>query len=187
MPAYERFMKPAEIEAISAWILADGIRLSQGGGPATIPLPALADVAGLEPNRLLLLGDALSRRHGCYQCHGELGQGGIQNPASFKNTIPGFFGNDFLELTDGGDREEVLHWIDHGRGLALESGLTGSLAKRFLDGQAIGMPGYRNQLSDVEKSVLTEYVLYLNKAGPLSAKELERILKLLTEEPLDQS
>jgi hypothetical protein len=49
------------------------------------------------------------------------------------------------------------------------------------------MPGYRDHLSDVEKSVLTEYLLYLNKTGPLSAKELERILKLLTEEPLDQS
>lgn len=187
MPAYEGFMKPAEIEAVSAWILAEGIRLSQGGGPDEIPLPAIADVAGLAPNRLLALGDALSRRHACYQCHGELGQGGVKNPASFKNTIPGFFGADFLELTAGGDRDEILYWIDHGRGRALESGLTGSLAKRFLDGQAIGMPGYRDHLTEVEKAVLTEYMLYLNKSGPLSAKELERILKLLTEEPLDQS
>jgi mono/diheme cytochrome c family protein len=184
MPAYDAFMKPTEIEAISAWILAEGIRLSQAGGPDEIPLLALADVAGLAPNRLLALGDALSRRHGCYQCHGELGQGGVANPASFKNTIPGFFGHDFRELTDGGDRDEILHWIDHGRGQAIESGLTGAVAKRFLDGQAIGMPGYRDRLNEVEKSILTEYLLYLNKTGPLSAKELERILKLLTEEPL---
>lgn len=181
MPAYEGFMKPKEIEAVSAWILAEGIRLSQGGGPDEIPETPIEKVRELPPDRLLALGDALSRRHGCYQCHGELGQGGVSNPASFKSAIPGFFGDEFRALTDGGEREEILHWIDHGRGRALESGFTGILAKRFLDGQAIAMPAYRDHLSESEKAVLTEYLLYLNKAGPLSGKELERILALLNE------
>jgi len=183
MPAYADFMKPAQIEAISAWILSEGIRLSQGGGADENPLPPIGEIANLEPDHLFALGDALSRRHGCYQCHGELGQGGVANPHSFKNTIPGFFGHDFRELTENGDREEILHWIDHGRGRSIESGLTGSLAKRFLDGQAIAMPAYRDQLSVAEKTILTEYLLLLNKEGPLSAKKLERILKLLNEEP----
>jgi mono/diheme cytochrome c family protein len=186
MPAYETFMSPAEIEAVSAWILTDAIRLSQGSAPAKLSLPSISEIPQLAPDRLFALGDALSRKHGCYQCHGELGQGGVANPASFKNTIPGFFGHDFRELTEDGDRGEILHWIDTGRGRAIESGLTGSLAKRFLDGQAIGMPAYRDQLSEAEKTLLTEFLLYLNSAGPLSAKELERILKLLSE-PLNES
>ena len=181
MPAYEDFMKPADIEAVSAWILAEAIRHSQGAATTKIALPDEAEIAQLAPDRLLVLGDAVSRKHGCYQCHGELGQGGVMNPKSFKQIIPGFFGKDFLELTNDGDREEILHWIDHGRGRHVESGLMGFLATRFLDGQAIGMPGYRDHLTNAEKALLTEFLLHLNKAGPLTAKELERILKLLSE------
>jgi mono/diheme cytochrome c family protein len=181
MPAYGGFMSPSEIDAVSAWILSDAVRLSQGAGPAKIALPAEQEIAQLAPERLLVLGDALSRKHGCYQCHGELGQGGIENPASFKNAIPGFFGSDFRDLTDGGNRDEILYWIDHGRGRAVESGWTGTLAKRFLDRQAIDMPAYGEHLSSTEKGILTDYLLYLNRAGPLTGKELERILKLLSE------
>jgi mono/diheme cytochrome c family protein len=124
-------------------------------------------------------GDRLSRKFGCYQCHGELGQGGVANPGSFKGYIPGFFGNDFLKLTAQGDRSEILHWIDHGRGQAIESGLAGKLAKRYFDGQAIPMPGYRDQLSPPEKELLADFMLLINKSGPLSAKEIERIVTLL--------
>jgi mono/diheme cytochrome c family protein len=189
MPAYAGFMTPAEIEAVSAWILSEGIRLSVGSASAATALSAVpaAQTAQLEPERLLMIGDRLSRRYGCYQCHGELGQGGVENPASFKTTIPGFFGREFRQLTDEGDRAEILHWIDHGRGREIETGLRGFLAKRFFDGQAIGMPGYRDQLNESEKNILTEYLMYLNKNGPLSAKELERILKLLNDEPLNKS
>ena len=189
MPAYAGFLKPAEIESVSAWILSEGIRLSLGNAPAAIALPAMAtaQIAQLEPDRLLMMGDRLSRRYGCYQCHGELGQGGVENPASFKSTIPGFFGREFRQLTKDGDHAEILHWIEHGRGREIESGVSGFLAKHFLDGQAIGMPGYRDQLSENEKNILTKYLLYLNESGPLSAKELERILKLLNDEPPKKS
>ena len=109
----------------------------------------------------------------------KLGQGGVANPASFKGYIPGFFGQDFRKLTANGDRAEILHWIDHGRGLAVESGLLGRLASRYLDGQAIPMPGYRDQLAGSEKERLADYLLLLNKSGPLPAREIERIATLL--------
>lgn len=181
MPAYREFMKSSEIEAVAAWILAEGLRLSGGigsGGGAKLPDAANAP---LSAEQLLIHGDHLSRKLGCYQCHGELGQGGIANPASFKNYIPGFFGDDFLKLTDGGDRDEVLHWIEHGRGRAIEAGLAGRLAQRFFRGQAIGMPVYRDQLTGNEKSILTDYVLLLNRTGPLPAHKFEEFLKLLDE------
>jgi mono/diheme cytochrome c family protein len=178
MPAYQDRLKPDEIEAIAAWILAEGLKITQGTGPEAGPgtLPAGTP---LPPDQLLISGDRLSRRFGCYQCHGELGQGGAPNPGSFKGYIPGFYGQDFLKLTANGDRNEVLHWIDHGRGEAIESGLVGRLTKRYFAGQAIPMPGYRDQLAAPEKELLADFILLLNKSGPLSAREIERIVTLL--------
>jgi mono/diheme cytochrome c family protein len=178
MPAYKDRLKPAEIEAIAAWILAEGLKFTQGTGAEVELLPAVAGQT-LKPDQLLVAGDRLSRKFGCYQCHGELGQGGVANPGSFKGYIPGFFGQDFLKLTANGERAEILHWIDHGRGQAIESGVTGRLAKRYLDGQATPMPGYRDQLTAAEKDLLADFMLLLNKSGPLPAREIERIVTLL--------
>lgn len=178
MPAYKDRLKPAEIEAIAAWILAEGLKFTQGTGKEAKPLPP-SDGRPLKPDQLLVVGDRLSRKFGCYQCHGELGQGGVANPGSFKGYIPGFFGQDFLKLTANGDRAEVLHWIDHGRGQAIESGLTGKMTKQYFAGQATQMPGYRDQLTASEKELLADFLLLLNKSGPLPAKEIERIATLL--------
>jgi mono/diheme cytochrome c family protein len=176
MPAYKDRLTSGEIEDIAAWILAEGLKIWADPAAAKIPPPGQA----LTPDQLFVAGDALSRRHGCYQCHGELGQGGVANPDSFKGYIPGFQGKDFLKLTADGDRAEILHWIDQGRGRAIESGPLGRIAKRFLDGQAIPMPGYREHLTTDEKELLADYLLLLNKTGPLSASELERLTQLLT-------
>ncbi|MEO6003306.1 MAG: c-type cytochrome [Opitutus sp.] len=190
MPAYETFMTPAEIQFVSAWILSEAIHLTQNAtspDPAATPTLSPEQVRQLKPDELLVMGDHLSRKHGCYQCHGELGQGGRSNPASFKNTIPGFFGRDFRELTNRGDRADVLHWIEEGRGRSIETGPLGFLAKRYLDSQAIPMPAYRDQLTATEKSILTEYLLLLNKKGPLTAVELEQFLKVLTDDSAAKS
>lgn len=176
MPAYQDRLTPGEIEDIAAWILAEGLK-AQVESDAEAPQPASGQ--SLTPDQLLVAGDQLARQNGCYQCHGELGQGGISNPDSFKGYIPGFQGHDFLELTNQGDRSEVLHWIDHGRGQAIEKGLLGRVAKKYFDGQAIPMPGYRDQLTAAEKELLADYLLLLNKSGPLSAREIERIVHLL--------
>lgn len=174
MPAYRDRLNPGEITDLAAWILAEGLRLRHdptAKAPATDQLPA--------GDQLLLAGDRLARHNGCYQCHGEFGQGGVANLQSFKGYIPGFFGRDFLKLTANGDRQEILHWLDHGRGAAVESGLAGRLAKRYLDRQAIPMPGYREQLTAAEKELLADYLLLLNKKGPLSAPDLERLTNLI--------
>lgn len=171
MPAYRDRLSPAEIEDITAWILAEGLKLRVDLA-AHQPPPA---GTALSEDQLWVAGDALSRRHGCYQCHGELGQGGVANPDSFKGYIPGFQGQDFRKLTANGNRAEILHWIDHGRGQAIESGLLGRIAKKFLDGQAIPMPGYRDQLTAEEKERLADFLLLLNKSGPLSGPKLEHL------------
>ncbi len=177
MPAYQARLKPDEIDAIAAWILAEGIKLTQA--PNLKKPFALPEKLPTEANARFVLGDRLARRHGCYQCHGELGQGGVTNPASFKGYIAGFFGDDLLELTNHGDRAEIQHWIDHGRGRAVEAGPLGRVAKHFLDRQAIPMPGYRDVLTPAEKEVLTDFVLQLHAKGPLPAAEIEHIFALL--------
>lgn len=189
MPAYgkDNFLEPDEIDAIAAWVLAEGLRLTEGMGNGTMPIAELSaeEVSSLDHDQLFVLGDQVSRQHACYQCHGELGQGGAHNPASFKGTIPGFFGSEFLELTDGGSRDEILHWIDHGHGKAIESGLTGFFAKRFFNAQAIDMPGYEDVLSDGEKTLLVDYLLLLNEKGPLTAQAIENISHVLSGDASD--
>ncbi len=181
MPAYKDRLKPDEIEAIVAWILAEGLKFTQTTA-ALKAKPATITAKPATPEELLIAGDRLSRQSGCYQCHGELGQGGIANPDSFKGYIPGFFGKDFRELTANGDRAEVLHWIDHGRGLAIESGPLGRIARHYFEGQATKMPGYRDQLTAVEKELLADYLLLLDKKGPLTAQDVEKLLLQLDHE-----
>lgn len=175
MPAYRDRLTPGEIEDLAAWILAEGMKIWTD--PPAVKAPAAGQK--LTEEQLLVAGDALSRRHGCYQCHGELGQGGVANPGSLKGYIPGFQGRDFLQLTADGDRAEILHWIDHGRGRAVEAGLLGRVAKRYFEGQAIPMPGYRDLLTPAEKELLADYLLLLNRKGPLPAREIESLSRLI--------
>lgn len=177
MPAYQDRLKPDEIDAIAAWILAEGLRSARSAEKSA---PAALSAKGpLPDDQLFIAGDHLSRKYGCYQCHGQLGQGGVSNPDSFKGYIPGLFGQDVAKLTANLDRDEILYWIDHGRGRAIESGLLGKLAKKYLDQQATQMPGYRDQLTAAEKGLLADYVILLNKKGPLPAQEIERLTALL--------
>lgn len=181
MPAYaDRGLDARGIDDVAAWILAQGLQRARGDGGLAAP-PASSPAGDRTKNGLLREGDRLSRLHGCYQCHGELGQGGVPNPGSLKDYIPGFFGADFLALTDGGQREEILHWIDHGRGRSIERGPLGWLARRFFDGQTIGMPAYRDRLSDAEKTLLVEFLLLLQERGSLDAHEVEALAAELTD------
>lgn len=177
MPAYgdDGHLTAAQIDDIAAWALAVGIKGFQGYDNLDEDMPELTpeEVADLDEGELVLLGDRLSRQVGCYQCHGELGQGRIDNLASFKGYIPGFQGADFLKLTDGGDPAEIRHWIEHGRGQAIESGVLGGMAKKYFDAQAIPMPGYAEVLSSAEIDLLVAYTLWLQEQGPLKAEAIE--------------
>jgi len=59
----------------------------------------------------MLQGEILARQYNCFQCHGEMGQGGFRNAGALKGYIPGYFGNDFALLTRGGSAESVRNWI----------------------------------------------------------------------------
>lgn len=179
MPAYgdDGHMTAAEIEDVAAWALAFGMKGFQGYDNIDEDMPDLevGDIAELEEAELITLGDRLSRQSGCYQCHGELGQGGAENFASFKGYIPGFQGGDFRKLTDNADAVEIRHWIEHGRGVAIESGILGGMAKKYFEEQAIPMPAYQGVLSDGEIELLVSYLKWLNDKGPLDMTAIESI------------
>lgn len=177
MPAYgdDGHMTEAEIEDVVTWALVVGMRGFQGYDNREEDMPELSleEVAELDEDEMLMLGDRLARQQGCYQCHGELGQGGPGNLASLKGYIPGFQGGDFRILTADSDPSEIRHWIEHGRGKAIESGILGGIAKGFFDRQAIPMPAYQDVMTEAEIDLLVTYLQWLNAKGPMTAEDVE--------------
>ena len=129
---------------------------------------------GLRPRAQMPEGERLARDHGCFDCHGALGQGGVQNPRSLKGTIPGFYGHDFATLTDGAKPEKVHEWIRDGapRDFLDQTFLGLKLAQWFLRRQAISMPAFRDFLTTEQIEILVEYCLELHRLGPLGTEHL---------------
>lgn len=118
---------------------------------------------------LLAAGEALARKYHCFQCHGHMGQGGFANAGSLKGYVPGYFGDDFKLLTNNGDPESVRSWIVNGLDDAIvHEPVTGLLARFFFWRQAVSMPSF-NSLPAEEVDVLVDYVIALNRFGPMTA------------------
>ena len=116
----------------------------------------------------LIAGERLARTYHCFQCHGQMGQGGFRNARSLKGYIPGYFGEDFRYLTDQGNPESVRNWIAHGTDPRLEEHpLTGWIATVFLRRQAIDMPKFES-LQSYEIDALVQYVIAINAFGPMT-------------------
>ena len=128
----------------------------------------------LSPENRLLQGEILASQKNCFRCHGQLGQGGIANPGALKGYIPGYFGQDFVNLTEGGKRSVILEWITTGTSTTLTSSvLTGGLARFFLARQAISMPAF-SELTNAELELLVDYIVSLNELGPLDVETVAR-------------
>ncbi len=129
------------------------------------------------PNRLLQ-GERLAREYSCFQCHGELGQGGFQNSGALKGYIPGYFGDDFALLTRGGRTESVRAWIRQGIDAdLLEHPIEGTIAGFFIERQAVSMPKY-GTLPDSKIRILTDYVITLHQFGEMDAKGIRAYSRL---------
>jgi hypothetical protein len=139
------------------------------------------------PNNRLLAGERLARELNCFQCHGELGQGGFANAGAFKNYVPGYFGNDFRLLTDGGRTEVVREWIETGDASVLsDHPLSGWIARLFLERQAISMPRFSGLETD-EIDLLADYVIALNGFGPLDTHGLTRYARATSAHSIDKA
>lgn len=132
----------------------------------------------LAGDNLLIEGERLARTYHCFQCHGQLGQGGLRNAQSLKGYIPGYFGDDFRYLTDQADPESIRNWIANGTNPTLvEQPLTGWIAKFFLSRQEIGMPKFES-LQPGEIDLLVRYVAALNAFGPMTADTIHHYEQL---------
>lgn len=156
MPAYRDQLNRTEIEDLVAFVALHQYSHSVRNRNAPSP------------------GEELARRFACFTCHGELGQGGVENPGSLKGYIPGFFGTDFRALTRNGDRQDLREWILDGHSQFFwEQGFAGfHPGQYFTARQAIRMPGYRGWIADGEVETLVDYLRELMELGPLSGEKL---------------
>lgn len=123
-------------------------------------------------NNPLIAGENLAREYHCFQCHGQLGQGGFSNAKSFKGYVPGYFGSDFEVLTSNADPDSVREWIMHGIDTAIvDEAVTGRIAGFFFDRQAVKMPSFKS-LEPQEIENLVYYVTTLHEYGPMTASEV---------------
>lgn len=124
------------------------------------------------PEDPLVKGEALARKYHCFQCHGQLGQGGFANAGSLKGYVPGYFGSDFKVLTENADSESVRSWIVNGMDFDIvKQPVTGRIAEFFLDRQAVSMPSFKS-LQEEEIDTLVSYVIVLNGFGPMTANTI---------------
>lgn len=154
MPAYGDRLTPAEIDDLTTYVALSQYHHS------TLDRSSASRA------------EQLARDYACFTCHGELGQGGVENPGSLKGYIPGFFGTDFRALTRNGNRQDIREWIEDGSSEFIESqGFAGFYPGQFFsERQAIKMPAYRNFLEDEEVELLVDFLIEFMETGPLDGE-----------------
>lgn len=156
MPAYKDVLNPGEIDDLITYVALMQYRQAaeKSGGASE--------------------GERLARRYACFTCHGELGQGGVENQNSLKGYIPGFFGTDFRALARNGDRQDLREWILDGYSQVFyNQGFAGFYpGQYFMNRQGINMPAYKEHMTEAEVETLVDYLIELMQQGPLNADDL---------------
>jgi mono/diheme cytochrome c family protein len=138
MPAYRGYLGAREVDDLIVYIRAvSGL---------VVPADALA-----------AQGQDLAVRLECFHCHGPMGSGGSKNLGSFKGYIPGWWGSDFRELVRNDD--ELRDWLRDGQIARLRDH---PIAKHFIHGQRVSMPGYKDFITEEQLQALMRYVRWVN-------------------------
>ena len=169
MPAYEGELSEQDVRDLRAWTL----------------IAAHADRPHQQmPTNRLSQAEALATEHGCFRCHGALGQGGIRNPGSLTGEIPALTGEEFDHLCDGSDPIAVEEWIRRGRSERfLRGNPLGMVGRWFMDRQLTKMPPYDAALTDGEVELLVEYCLHLMSLGPMDSASYASHLEEISDSP----
>jgi mono/diheme cytochrome c family protein len=160
MPAFQGHLDDLEVADIRAWALI-AARSQARPSPAATARWSRAE--------------ALAAQHGCFACHGELGQGGMANPGSLTGEIPALVGADFHHLTNSSEPAAIAEWIQKGHS---ERFLAGNplapIARYFMSRQLSQMPAFAAVLSEEEVDLLVDYCLHLHDLGPLDAHSYDQ-------------
>jgi mono/diheme cytochrome c family protein len=137
MPAFDDYIDARELDLLIEWLRA---------------------ISGLQFPDDAVVQQGMDTAHevGCFDCHGPMGTGGVNNPGSLKGYVPGFFGEDYHELV--ADDAELRQWIENGISDRFAKHL---IAGRIIKGQALKMPAYAEHLSDEELDSVVALVQWL--------------------------
>jgi mono/diheme cytochrome c family protein len=98
-------------------------------------------------------GRELAGEMGCFNCHGPLGVGGVPNPGSKLDTVPGF--REQAPMMFVHNDQEIREYILDG---APATKLKRESYRNEMDGQAVRMPAYREQLQAEDVDALVAYI-----------------------------
>jgi mono/diheme cytochrome c family protein len=149
MPAYKDFLTDRQLDDLVAYIESiSGVQQPD------------------DPN--VVKGMALMEELGCFRCHGPMGTGGVANPQSLKGYVPGFTGEDFLELVR--DDDELREWLRDG---VSDRFATNPVARAILARQAIKMPAYGTFIGPEDREAIVTAVRWLS-SGTWRAQDYRR-------------
>ncbi|HZR82134.1 MAG TPA: c-type cytochrome [Candidatus Binatia bacterium] len=100
-----------------------------------------------------LRGREVAAAAGCFACHGAEGRGGVGNPGSRRETIPGFSGSTLMMYVHGD--AEIRQYVADGRPDRLADDVD---HRAEMEAQAIRMPAYRGVLSQDDIDLVVAYV-----------------------------
>src|SRR5215510_6833802 len=98
-------------------------------------------------------GQVLADQLGCFRCHGPDGKGGIPNPGSQDETVPGFQGGMLVMYAH--DDQEIQEYILDGMPASRRNDREYLVQ---LEKQALRMPKYRGVVSAEEMVALVAYI-----------------------------
>ncbi len=118
---------------------------------------ALTGLVGIPEDPELAAGHDVARDLGCFGCHGPLGAGGIGNPGSLAERVPGWYGAAFrrAEAEEGGMA-----------GVIRDGSRPTRLPVPGLKGPLLTMPAFGSRLDSTEMGVLVAYLRWLHENPP---------------------
>jgi mono/diheme cytochrome c family protein len=125
--------------------------------------PYARDVVVRPETTAYVRGKRVADRLGCFACHGPEGRGGVPNPGSRSETVPGW--TERVPMMFVATDAELREYILDGRP---QSKATDPAYARQMERQAVQMPAYRERISAAE---LDDVVTFIRAASGLLVPE----------------
>jgi len=114
-------------------------------------------------------GVRLAQDLNCFSCHGQLGTGGVPDPTATTGEVPGWSGGTWMMYVNSDEqiRQFILDGVSHVRE-------DSAAAREERENMAIGMPAYRDHVSEGDLEDLVAAFKVLSRMAMPSAGTVER-------------